>query len=152
MRIILSLLLSLIATPLFGQVDGRGIFCDLNTAKVEALNAIKENGILSGVDPKEMKIGFFFKEGLAFSVSPQIRNDVAFYVKSSFGDKYQVDANNITWDDAVLDRKTLILISNNVGKLQCEVFASQISFDKETDRLQEKLQSLYEVQLEGNKI
>ncbi|MDA8601232.1 hypothetical protein N9L89_00345 [Gammaproteobacteria bacterium] len=153
MQLILILLLSLITAPLFAQVDGKGIYCDFDTASDVTKISVYAGGKLHGIDSKKIKIGFFFSEGKVFGIFPYIEEDIAFFSKGSRGFEYKTNADYITWDDSTsLSRKTLLLTDDNIGKIQCEVFASQFLFDKETDRLRELIQNEYENRLTGNKI
>jgi hypothetical protein len=79
-------------------------------------------------------------------------NDVILYIEGN-SEEYEVTENRIIFEDNVyLDRKTLILSDTSMGSVQCEVFDSKSSFDREAERLLTILQAAYNNRRKGNRI
>ena len=160
-----TLILSILSSPCFGSVDGKGIICKCLDCKLEHLDP---SSYIPNNIPTE--IGFHFKI-----------NKVAIYYIRKIGDKIKVgeniqttlrkkkrfasDENVIKWTykDSLniyaysLDRKTLILSKMNITKTEkynirkCEPF-SEIKFFNEMNKLSEKYQNVYNNKPNKNKI
>jgi len=152
MRIILSLLLSLLTTTLFAQVEGKGIFCNLENSSGQIRSAIYDELNLRGVDIEIIRLAVLFKDGQSHIFLPFMANDV---ISFSVGTEvYEVTADHIVFSHgaALLDRKTLILEGEEMGSIQCEVTNSELEFDKEKERLRLLIQAGYNSQREDNRI
>ena len=152
MRLIFILCLLLPSVSAFGQIDGKGIFCALETASDESKKEFYEDTKLNGIDAKLIRMGVFFSKGQFFTKIPIMDNDVIIYIETD-SEEYRVTQNHIIMDEsAYLDRKTLILSDSYSGSVQCEVFDSKFSFEKEAERLLVILQSAYDNLRKDNKI
>ena len=152
MRLIFILCLLLPSLSAFGQIDGKGIFCALETASDESKKEFYEDTKLNGIDAKLIRMGVFFSEGQFFTKIPIMDNDVIIYIETD-SEEYRVTQNHIIMDEsAYLDRKTLILSDSYSGSVQCKVFDSKFSFEKEAERLLVILQSAYDNLRKDNKI
>ena len=152
MRFILILCMLLLSLPTFGQIDGKGIFCGLENASDETKKEFYEDTKLTGIDAGAIKISIFFNEGKVFPKIPVMDNDVILYIEGN-SEEYEVTENRIIFEENVyLDRKTLILSDTSMGSVQCEVFDSKSSFDREAERLLTILQAAYNNRRKGNKI
>jgi hypothetical protein len=152
MRYIFILCMLLSSLPALGQIDGKGIFCALETASDGLIKEFYEDFNLNGINVQVIKAGVFFNEGKSFPRTPSMENDVIFYFEGK-SEEYEVTQNHIIIEETgYLDRKTLILSDTSIGSIQCEVFDSKSSFDKEAERLLVILQAAYDNQRVGNRI
>jgi len=160
-----TLILSILSSPCFGSVDGKGIICKCLDCKLEHLDP---SSYIPNNTPTE--IGFHFKI-----------NKVAIYYIRKIGDKIRVgeniqttlrkkkrflsDENEIKWTykDSLniyaysLNRKTLILNKMNITKTEkynirkCQPF-SEIEFFYKMNELSENYQNIYDNKPSKNKI
>ena len=140
-------------TPSFAQIEGKGIFCSLEDASDEIKSSIIDDFNLSGIDIRDLKLSMLFKEGKVKAFLPVIENDLISFYEGDEKENYELTADKIIiGEDVLLDRKTLIFTSKNVGSLQCEVVNSELEFDKEMERIRLGLQADYDRLREGNRI
>lgn len=152
MRIILSLFLSFVVTPLFGQVDGKGVWCTPISFDISEEDFFKQ----FTVTPVRgnFYLGIMFDKGEVNSHIPIINNDVVTMPGAKTG-SYMTDDEfiylGILGSKERLNRKSLVL--NTTGlTAQCEVFNSKSAFDAKTVQLRSSIQAEYDRQLRGNRI
>ena len=152
MRIILSLFLSLLATALFAQVEGRGVWCTPISFDISEEDFFKQ----FTVTPVRgnFYLGMMFDGGGVISHIPIINNDVVTMPGARTG-SYMTDGEFIYLGNLGskerLNRKSLVL--NTAGlTAQCEVFNSKSAFDAKTVQLRSSIQAEYNRQLRGNRI
>ena len=153
MRSIFILVLTLFSPLLFGQIEGKGIFCSLEDTSDEMKSVLYDDFNLSGIDIKDIKMSMLFKGGEVYAFLPRIDNDVVSVAEGNGTEEYEVTADKIIiGGDGLLDRKTLVLTQKQMGSLQCEVVDSETEFDKEKERIRFEIQAEYDRLREGNRI
>ena len=153
MRSIFILVLTLFSPLLFGQIEGKGIFCSFEDATDEMKSILYDEFNLSGIDIKNIKMSMLFKGGKAYAFLPRIDNDVISFTEGNRSEEYEVTADKIILGgDGLIDRKTLVLTQKQMGSLQCEVVDSETEFDEEKERMRSEIQALYDRLREGNRI
>lgn len=153
MRSIFILVLTLFSPLLFGQIEGKGIFCSFEDASDRMKSVLYDDFNLSGIDIKDIKMSMLFKGGKSYAFLPRIDNDVISFAEGNTSEEYEVTADKIiVGGDGLLDRKTLVFTQKMMGSLKCEVVDSETEFDKKKERMRLEIQALYDRLREGNRI
>ena len=143
MRIILSLLLSLLTTPLFGQAGGKGIYY---------INQNKSSLVQDRWVEFEGSTAVMITDHMDKDKVVSVYSEPLDYFTSASSIRWYTDA--FSWD---LDRKTLELIrmypaTGNTIDFACEVFQSDSEFRRKQREIRGLMQSEYNERSRGNKI
>ena len=150
MRNFLALLLILIMTPSYAQIEGKGVWCAPVSWTISKEEFLSQFGTMPA-SIEELKLGIFFGKDESFAYIPIVVNDEASYAIEK-SNKASSDENRIFLGKTdSLDRKSLILTTGEFVA-QCEVFQSRSYFDREAERLLTIIQAEYDRLLKGNRI
>ena len=171
MKVIITTIFLLIALPVLGQIENKGIICDHWAGSDDALDAEGADGVIEVIrridmglrnfEFQEIKIGYaFFPLGVVDTYNLKIENDIVSFNYTFMEDtdsSYSMDAEKIyVGRNKVLDRKTLIMswtMSDLKTKAtsQCKAFDSK-EFREAKDQIRGSIQTAYDQKKNGNKI